>query len=332
MREADIMRDRPKERNSVPEDHRHTRDDHALNKPGREKALNGQAPVDIEMPHPPRGEPLDDLVRGGGHHRAHGAGRCLKACGIRTEHDDRLRPVGPFGKCEDSLKCLAANHQRVDGGHELGVAVGLAAALWQLEAAMRDRIHKEGQDRVLFEIEQPLVPILAEMEETGIKADPEFFVEYSKSLDVEIQKAAAKVYEMAGQEFSIGSPKQLGEVLFEKLGILTEKKSKTGYATGAESIGHAAARSTIRSPCGEVLPGRTERESHRPTYSRALGNSGSETDVTTLASHSIITTGRTGGDRDGSTEAAGAGRGDVGRSRGRARSRTALHGHARHSG
>jgi len=113
---------------------------------------------------------------------------------------------------------------------------GLASALWHLEAALRDRIVKESQERVLFEIEQPLVPVLAEMEMIGIKTDAGFLAEYSKGLETEIERVAANVYELAGQEFNIGSPKQLGEILFEKLGIPAEKKTKTGWATGAEIL------------------------------------------------------------------------------------------------
>ncbi len=112
----------------------------------------------------------------------------------------------------------------------------MASALWHLDAVMGERLGKEEQESVLKEIEQPLVPVLAEMEGHGIQASREFLEEFSKSLESEIEKSQAKVHELAGQEFNIGSPKQIGEVLFEKLGIPGPKKTKTGYATGAEVL------------------------------------------------------------------------------------------------
>ncbi len=113
---------------------------------------------------------------------------------------------------------------------------GMASALFHLDKAMSDRLEKESQMRVMKEIELPLIPVLAEMENYGIQASADYLREFSKSLDVAIQETQQKVYEQAGQEFNIGSPKQLGEVLFEKMGLPGEKKTKTGYATGAEIL------------------------------------------------------------------------------------------------
>lgn len=112
----------------------------------------------------------------------------------------------------------------------------MAAALSLLEAPMRERLEKEGQTRVLEEIEQPLTPLLARMELTGIQVSPEFLHEFSRSLEREIEGLTAKIYEDAGMTFNIASPKQLGDVLFEKLMIPGVKKGKTGYPTGAEIL------------------------------------------------------------------------------------------------
>jgi len=164
-----------------------------------------------------------------------------------------------------------------------------AAALWHLEKAMRDRVCKEGQDRVLFGIEQPLVPVLAEMEDYGIKTDPRFLLEYSKSLDVEIQKAATQIYELAGQEFNIGSPKQLGEILFEKMGIPAEKKTKTGYATGAEILQVLAPEHPI---AGEILTWR-ELTKLKSTYADSLPKMiGADGRIHTNYSQTVAATGR----------------------------------------
>lgn len=111
-----------------------------------------------------------------------------------------------------------------------------AVAAWMLEGPMRDRLGKESQTQVLDDVEMPLVPVLVEMEGYGIEVSRDFLLDFSKSLEISIQGVQQKVFELAGCEFVIGSPKQLGEVLFEKLGIPGAKKTKTGYATGAEVL------------------------------------------------------------------------------------------------
>lgn len=141
-----------------------------------------------------------------------------------------------------------------------------AAALLLLEGPMRERLVKEGQTAVLDDIENPLVPILAEMEAHGIAVERAFFEEFSKSLQVEIEKVQQTIFEMAGTEFLIASPKQLGEVLFERLGLPGAKKTKTGYATGAEVLQLMAPAYPI---CGEVLTWR-ELTKLKSTYSDAL--------------------------------------------------------------
>jgi DNA polymerase-1 len=111
-----------------------------------------------------------------------------------------------------------------------------AVALTQLDLVLSERLGKEGQTSVLVGMEQPLTPLLAQMEARGIALDASKLQEFSRELEAEIGITQEKVYELAGGPFVIGSPKQLGEVLFEKLGIPGAKKTKTGYATGAEVL------------------------------------------------------------------------------------------------
>lgn len=145
-------------------------------------------------------------------------------------------------------------------------AAATAACMIPLAKAMRDRLDKEGQTKVLFEVELPLAPILAEMEQIGICTNRQQLREFSKQLEVAIEQSTAKIYEMAGQSFTIGSPKQLGEVLFEKLGIPGAQKTKTGYATGAEILVQIAPSYEI---AGEVLSWR-ELSKLKSTYTDAL--------------------------------------------------------------
>jgi DNA polymerase-1 len=145
-------------------------------------------------------------------------------------------------------------------------AADLAVCLSLLEAPLRDRLEKEGQTRVLMEIEMPLIPILAEMERYGIQADRDALREFSKTLQASIQQTQSRIFEMAGTEFLIASPKQLGEVLFEKLGIPAGKKTKTGWATGAEVLEPLALDYEI---VAEVLHWR-ELSKLKSTYADAL--------------------------------------------------------------
>lgn len=142
----------------------------------------------------------------------------------------------------------------------------MSAALWHLEPAMKDRLKKEEQDRVLYDIELPLMPVLAEMERIGIKTSKETLEDFSKSLQIEIEKLAQTIYDQAGQNFTIGSPKQLGDILFEKLQIPGPKKGKNGYPTGAEILQPLVAEHQI---VGDVLSWR-EYSKLKSTYSDAL--------------------------------------------------------------
>ncbi len=142
----------------------------------------------------------------------------------------------------------------------------MAAALYLLEPALRDRLAKEEQTKVLDEVELPLVPILTEMERHGIRADRDRLREFSKTLQIEIERLTQRIYELAGQEFTIGSPKQLGEILFEKLQIPGASKTKTGYATGAEVLNLIAPQYEI---AAEVLNWR-ELSKLKSTYADAL--------------------------------------------------------------
>ncbi|MDR3688770.1 MAG: DNA polymerase I [Fimbriimonas sp.] len=142
----------------------------------------------------------------------------------------------------------------------------LASALYLLGETLSERIEKESQTRVLQEIELPLVPILAEMEKLGIRTDRTQLKEFSKSLEVTIDLTTQKIYELAGTTFTIGSPKQLGEVLFEKLQIPGAQKTKTGYATGVEVLSLIAPQYEIAQ---EVLNWR-ELTKLKSTYADSL--------------------------------------------------------------
>ena len=108
----------------------------------------------------------------------------------------------------------------------------------------REPLEKEladtGMDALFREIEMPLVFTLADMEKEGIIASGEALKEYGDRLAVRIDELERKIYEEAGEEFNINSPKQLGVILFEKLSLPNGKKTKTGYSTAADVLDRLA--------------------------------------------------------------------------------------------
>ena len=91
-------------------------------------------------------------------------------------------------------------------------------------------------DRLFYEIEMPLVFTLYEMESAGVKVEAEALKLYGDQLGEQIIQLEHQIYEMAGEEFNINSPKQLGVILFEKLNMPHAKKTKTGYSTAADVL------------------------------------------------------------------------------------------------
>lgn len=102
------------------------------------------------------------------------------------------------------------------------------------------RMNTEELSSVYREIELPLIEVLADMEKTGIKADGAELEKIGDGLKEKIEEITAAIYESAGEEFNINSPKQLGAILFEKLKLPPGKKTKSGYSTNAEILEHLA--------------------------------------------------------------------------------------------
>ena len=109
-------------------------------------------------------------------------------------------------------------------------------------------LHKEELYDILIQNEMSLIPVLSLMERKGIKIDVSYFKNYSSELEKELAKIEKAIYEEAGEEFNINSPKQLGDILFVKMNLPSGKKTKTGYSTDVmvledlESYGYDIAR------------------------------------------------------------------------------------------
>lgn len=101
---------------------------------------------------------------------------------------------------------------------------------------IRKKLSKTGCEKLFYNVEMPLAYILFAMEKEGIIAKKDALKEYGDKLSVRIAELEKAIYEAAGCEFNINSPKQLGEILFEKLGLPAEKKTKSGYSTAADVL------------------------------------------------------------------------------------------------
>ena len=120
-----------------------------------------------------------------------------------------------------------------------------AAAVAALYAVLPGKLRECGMEKLYYEIELPLCAVLARMETRGVLVDQMALVAFGNMLEVGIQKDQADIFRYAGQEFNINSPKQLGEVLFEKLGLPPVKKTKSGYSTNAEVLEKLKSRHPI---------------------------------------------------------------------------------------
>ncbi len=161
----------------------------------------------------------------------------------------------------------------------------------QLKHSLNPLLKTKDVERVFYEVENPLVKVLTDMEFTGVKIDVPFLMNYSKELEREAYQAEQRVYAGAGVKFNIGSPKQLGEVLFEKLQLNpSAKKTKSGqYATGEDVLIKLAHSNPIvddilayrqltklRSTYVDALPSLINRKTGRvhTTYGQAIAVTG----------------------------------------------------------
>lgn len=110
------------------------------------------------------------------------------------------------------------------------------AVLRAVEPILRSKIEANGQNELLYEIEMPLSKVLASMEHIGVLVDKKGIADFGDKIKNEIDCVRDEIYSLAGEEFNINSPKQLGVILFEKLQLPSGKKTKSGYSTNAEIL------------------------------------------------------------------------------------------------
>lgn len=111
-----------------------------------------------------------------------------------------------------------------------------AYAAFASSAVLEEKLKKEEMWKLFTEIEMPLVFTLFHMEQNGVRVEAEELKNYGEQLGGKIVQLEKEIYELAGEEFNINSPKQLGVVLFEHLSLPNGKKTKTGYSTAADVL------------------------------------------------------------------------------------------------
>ena len=111
-----------------------------------------------------------------------------------------------------------------------------AHIIYALSQTLTDLIEKNGQHKLYYDVELPLIKVLADMQTEGVLVDKEELERYGITLKKNIDELEKSIYALAGCEFNINSPKQLGEILFDRLGLKGGKKTKTGYSTKADIL------------------------------------------------------------------------------------------------
>jgi DNA polymerase-1 len=158
--------------------------------------------------------------------------------GYEPVHIEEL--IGKKGKSQGTMRDVELEKIKDYAAEDADITL-------QLQHCFLPLLKKKEVEKVFYQVENPLVKVLAAMEFEGIRVDMDFLKEYSKELDREAKESEEKVYAAAGLKFNLASPKQLGEVLFEKMQLDPKaKKTKTGqYATGEDVLLKLAARHQI---------------------------------------------------------------------------------------
>ena len=117
-----------------------------------------------------------------------------------------------------------------------GDALACAEAVWNLRPVLEEELKKQGMERLYYDIELPLCPVLYRMEKTGIRVDTDQLTRFGEMLAENIDRCEKTIFSYSEEPFNINSTKQLGELLFVKLGLPPIKKTKTGYSTNADVL------------------------------------------------------------------------------------------------
>jgi len=145
-----------------------------------------------------------------------------------------LQPSSSLPELEDVLsRELTISFDEIKSKDKLLIEI---SKLFELKAKLLPKLEKDELLKLYQEIELPLIKVLARMEANGVKVDKEWLDSLSERLGKRLDIITEKAHQLAGEEFNLNSPKQLGEILFEKLGLPVIKRTKTGYSTNASVL------------------------------------------------------------------------------------------------
>ena len=146
----------------------------------------------------------------------------------QTIHIDEL--IGPKGKNQKSMRSLLPSQVYEYAAEDADITL-------RLKNKLEPELKKSECEDLFYNIEMPLMPVLAEMEMNGVCLDTESLTETSKQFTTRMNEIEARIYELAGERFNIASPKQVGEILFDKLKVIEKaKKTKTGQYVTSEEV------------------------------------------------------------------------------------------------
>ena len=146
----------------------------------------------------------------------------------KTIHIDEL--IGPKGKKQRSMRELTPAEVYEYAAEDADVTL-------KLKRVLEPKLKEVGADRLFHDIEMPLIPVLADMERNGVCIDTESLAETSKAFTQRMNDIEQQIYALAGEQFNISSPKQVGDILFSKLKIVEKpKKTKTGQFVTSEEV------------------------------------------------------------------------------------------------
>jgi len=141
--------------------------------------------------------------------------------------------LAPAGGEDDGQMSLVADDNE---GEVRSPAPEIAATAWELAAIQKPKIEEWGMEPLFRDIELPLIRVLGAMERIGLKMDPDKLGEINAGMSERIAELEKEIHGHAGHEFTIGSPKQVGQVLFEELGLSKKRRGKSGFSTDARVL------------------------------------------------------------------------------------------------
>lgn len=191
---------------------------------------------------------------------------------------------------ERGLKQIEARHE----DHAVAGAAKRAALVYALAPVLNEQLEEMNLARLYYDVELPLADVLAKMEKVGMPVDRRALEEIGAEIEAQIEEVEKRIFEDVGHPFNIGSPKQLGEVLFEELSIPPVRKTKTGYSTDAKVLQQLAVQGYT---VAERIITYRELAKLRGTYIEGLAKLiGEDGRIHTTLNQTATTTGRISSD------------------------------------